>query len=289
VYSKPAGTTAVSGTTISSANYNATVDDFVTDANTARPVVAGGTGATSATAARTNLGVAIGSDVQAYGASLASLSALGTTANRGLYTTAANTFAEFVFTPFARTLLDDTTADAARDTLAVGDGFLATAGSAGTDLDDIDESGAYQTSTTATNLPGASEVHALWHCQVSANLAGQVAIDLSTNALYWRSKAGGTWGDWQDGRPMGIGQTWQDVSGSRVAGTSYQNNTGRPIMAAITMVAASGPQIQVSTDNSTWVTIGGSDSGTNQPFSFIVPPAHWYRATISYGTWVELR
>ena len=32
---------------------------------------------------------------------------------------------------------------------------------------------------------------------------------------------------------IGISQTWQDVSGSRTAGASYQNTTGRPIQAAI--------------------------------------------------------
>ena len=57
VYSKPAGTTAVPDTTIESAKYNSTIDDLVQDANTARPITAGGTGATSAASARTNLAV----------------------------------------------------------------------------------------------------------------------------------------------------------------------------------------------------------------------------------------
>lgn len=55
VYSKPAGTTAVTGTTIESAKYNSVVDDLVEDANAARPVVAGGTGATTAAGATTAL------------------------------------------------------------------------------------------------------------------------------------------------------------------------------------------------------------------------------------------
>lgn len=57
VYSKPAGTTAVSGTTIESAKFNSVIDDIATDLNTARPIVAGGTGAASASAARTALSV----------------------------------------------------------------------------------------------------------------------------------------------------------------------------------------------------------------------------------------
>lgn len=57
VYSLPAGSTAVPNTTISSADYNATLADLASDANTPRPVVAGGTGANTASAARTNLGL----------------------------------------------------------------------------------------------------------------------------------------------------------------------------------------------------------------------------------------
>lgn len=57
VYSKPSGTTAVPNTTIESAKFNSVVDDLVTDANAARPITAGGTGATSASTARTALGL----------------------------------------------------------------------------------------------------------------------------------------------------------------------------------------------------------------------------------------
>ncbi len=57
VYSKPAGTTAVPNTTIESAKYNDTIDDLVADANAARPITAGGTGATNAASARANLGI----------------------------------------------------------------------------------------------------------------------------------------------------------------------------------------------------------------------------------------
>jgi hypothetical protein len=58
VYSKATGTTATPGSTITSAQFNSSIDDIVDDLNAARPVTAGGTGATSASAARTALGVA---------------------------------------------------------------------------------------------------------------------------------------------------------------------------------------------------------------------------------------
>jgi hypothetical protein len=57
IYSPPAGTKGQPGTTIQSSRYNSLVDDLTADANLARPITAGGTGATNATAARTNLGM----------------------------------------------------------------------------------------------------------------------------------------------------------------------------------------------------------------------------------------
>ena len=33
--------------------------------------------------------------------------------------------------------------------------------------------------------------------------------------------------------PLGVGQTWQNVAGSRSAGVTYTNSTGRPIVVSI--------------------------------------------------------
>lgn len=75
VFSKPAGTTAVPSTTIESTPYNNTIDDLVADANAARPVAAGGTGATNAASAKVNLQVVTGATGSARAPS-------GTTAQR---------------------------------------------------------------------------------------------------------------------------------------------------------------------------------------------------------------
>ncbi len=77
-----------------------------------------------ASAGRVALGVVIGTSVQAYDATLASLSALGTAADRYAYTTGVDTWAEGTISAFARTLLDDADAAAARTTLGVLQGTL---------------------------------------------------------------------------------------------------------------------------------------------------------------------
>ena len=84
-----------------------------------------------ASAQRTTMGVAIGSDVQAYDAGLASIAGLTTAANKIIYTTGSDTYAVADFTAFGRSLVDDADASAARTTLGLG----TAATSASTDFD----------------------------------------------------------------------------------------------------------------------------------------------------------
>ena len=99
---------------------------------------------TNAATARTNLGVAIGTDVQAYDAGLQSISGLTTAADKMIYTTASDTYAVTALTSTARTLLDDTSIGAMRTTLGLG--TLATSDTV--DFDRIDGT-AYITSAEA--------------------------------------------------------------------------------------------------------------------------------------------
>lgn len=120
VYSLPAGSTVANGDTSDQTDVNTPFADIEADLNVARPVVAGGTGATTAADARTNLGLDIGTNVQAYDAGLASIAGLTTAADRMIYTTASDVYAVATLTAAGRAILDDADATAQRTTLGLG-------------------------------------------------------------------------------------------------------------------------------------------------------------------------
>ena len=72
-----------------------------------------------ASAQRTTLGLAIGTDVQAYDAGLLSIAGLTTSANQMIYTTGSDTYATASLTAAGRAILDDADASAQRTTLGL--------------------------------------------------------------------------------------------------------------------------------------------------------------------------
>jgi hypothetical protein len=83
---------------------------------------------------------------------------------------------------------------------------------------------------------------------------------------------------------VGYGQTWQDVTGSRVASTQYYNLTGKPIMVAIT--TNGDGNFDVNGVTYMRLTAGTSARGSG---SLIIPPGARYAFSDAALYWSELR
>ena len=90
---------------------------------------------------------------------------------------------------------------------------------------------------------------------------------------------------------LGVDQTPQTVSRS-YAGTSYQNTTGKPIFVSAHDGSRNNSRMEVSSNNSTWITTAGGDSASRSTRSAVVPNGWYYRygavsSTASF--WTEVR
>jgi hypothetical protein len=92
-------------------------------------------------------------------------------------------------------------------------------------------------------------------------------------------------------RDFGIGQTYQDVTSSKIKGVLYTNNTKRPIQIIIEVAAFGGGES--TTVEAGGLTIASGDwgiDGMRPTFTFIVPAGETYRITgnTTITRWVEL-
>jgi hypothetical protein len=156
----------------------------------------------------------------------------------------------------------------------------------------IDETGVITTVTAATT--GTQIKSTTARSNVAYRVIGLIDATFTT-ATGWGSLAlvQGTGGNAAESmQSLGYGQTWQAfTSGNRVSGTTYYNNTGKPIMV---VVSASG------TSSAVTLTVGGvvassyaNGAATSGQWnaSAIVPPGASYSATYSptFLSWSELR
>ena len=190
---------------------------------------------------------------------LEAVAALTMTADRFPYATGPNAAAMATLTAFARTLLDDPDAETARATLGL------------------------TIATTALAVLNAAAGHntASWQAGAATTPGFPSPAQLRAGGIAAAAVAA-----------LGVGQSWQDLTATRRTGTSYQNTTAKPIMVSITDNLGGNPDIQVSADGSTWVTIGLVGANSEHSFSFIVPPGHYYRVNTTVfqvSIWSELR
>jgi len=119
------GTNVLSSTALGSAVVSSSLTSVGTIATgvweaTDVGVAHGGTGASTAADARTNLGLAIGTDVQAQNAILSDLAGLTQASDKLPYFDSSTTAATTTLTSYGRSLIDDADAGTARTTLGLG-------------------------------------------------------------------------------------------------------------------------------------------------------------------------
>lgn len=95
-------------------------------------------------------------------------------------------------------------------------------------------------------------------------------------------------------QPIGVGQTWQDFTASRAAGTTYTNSTGRPIFVSVNSSQASYTYTRATVGGVALPQQGSGAAGYSQFSSvwFVVPSGSTYSVSFTNGTllqWAELR
>jgi hypothetical protein len=121
------------------------------------------------------------------------------------------------------------------------------------------------------------------------NNGGSKGLQAGGSLSYVYNLANTRWQPFNAGLPIGVGQTWQNVLGSRAVGTTYTNSTGRPILVNVDCN---------STGNNT-LTIGGvvvgtiNSTGNRGTITGIVPSNTTYILSsgnsIALNVWAELR
>jgi hypothetical protein len=141
--------------------------------------------------------------------------------------------------------------------------------------------GASTASNARTNLGLAIGTDVLAY--VAPSTSGNV---LTSNGTAWTSAAS---------TAIGVGQTWQNLTGSRSVGITYTNSTGRPIQVNIILgnFTDAAINMQLTVDGLQVATFGygraGAGDNGNGTCTAIVPAGSTYRATGTVSAWFELR
>jgi hypothetical protein len=263
-----AGSVAISGGTISDITDLAIAD--------------GGTGASSAADARTNLGLAIGSDIQAYDAGLASIAGLTTAEDEIIYLTGVDTYAVSPFPAYVRGLIasGDSAADArtilglgslsVKDTVTTADiddesvtgdkispnSLIATNYGAGS----VDEAALGEASVSASKIASSgvtatkladnsSTIVDLGAPNTNGVFTGQQYVDTATNFVYiwdgdsWQRQAAINTINFVDTTPIAFAVSYPD-SVSAVVTTTLDDQAANSVFAGPSTGGAAAPEFR---------------------------------------------
>jgi hypothetical protein len=150
-----------------------------------------------------------------------------------------------------------------------------------------------QTGVTGTGPPGGVPGDMMLSLCYSASLVFQVWYAMNGNT--WTRRFTGGWSVWLPLTGVGVGQAWQDLTASRAAATTYQNQTGRPIQISIGgQTAGASGAVQISTGGGVVIakqTWAGSNGNLPWHLGAIIPAAGLYQFDGGGGiaNWAELR
>ena len=227
-------------------------------------IVDGGTGAGTASDARSNLGVIIGSHVQAWDAALDDFAGLTQDTDKLPYFNSTSSMTTTSLSAYGRSLIDDTDASTARTTLGLG--TLATKASISSS--ELDSDAVTTAKINADAVTGAeiaddaidSEHYTDGSIDVAHLSAGAIAAAYPVGSIYMNASSStnpntllgfGTWSSFGDGRVL-LGE-----------GGGYANgSTGGATTAAHTLTTAEMP----SHDHTSLH--GGTESG-NRPSGWV--------------------
>jgi hypothetical protein len=143
----------------------------------------------------------------------------------------------------------------------------------------VADGGTGASTITANSVILGNGTSALSGNLVAPSTAGNV---LTSNGTTWVSGAAG----------IGVGQTWQNVTGSRAKGTTYTNSTGKPIGVVVSLDAVFPSSLTITVGGVNTVVCSHYGSGFNGwSGTVIVPDGTTYSATGagSLIQWAELR
>lgn len=218
--------------------------------------------------------------VTKYSGFLNAVSNLTFVANEFPYATGASTAGKTALTPYARSILASASDVAMRTVLGLGN--VATQNVVPINMGGT---GAGSASAARLNLGLNSGAEMAIATQAEANagaLNNVIMTPLRTDGVI-QSKV------------LGWGQSWVDVTASRVAGTAYRNTTGRPIIVSVTADASANNQgLRVSTDGTNYVPVGyfPNSGGASCCIQAVVAHNEYYRVDTSLDgllIWAERR